>query len=831
MENVTNIRNVSVIGQVNHGKSTLANTLASIAGIPTTPRVEGSCCSTVNDDNEKDYDITIKPVVFPLYFNVNEDDVGDIQQKSNGSAFMINLVDSPGHVDLLPEATAALGITDGALMVVDCIEGICHQTEVVLRQALIQRINPVIVINKIDHAIFLSHHSTEDLYQSFKQTVESVNTIVTIYGDKSLGDLMIHPEKGSVAFASGLQGWAFTIPLFADRYAKKFGVDRQKMAAKLWGDNYFNSATKKWTKQNTTADGKLLERAFNVFILDVIFKISNTVMNNTMDNVLAMLVKLQVELTPDEMELQGKPLLKTILNKYLPVGDVLMRMAVIHLPSPITAQQHRVNVLYEDHLDEECATGIRDCNPNGPLMLYVSRMVPSSDKRHFYALGRVFSGTVRYGLSVRIQGPGYVSKKKNDLFVKSIERVVLLTGAYVQPVESCPAGNIIGLLGIDQFLLQSGTITTSETAHNLKVIKTSVTPIVQITVESKDPSHMPKLVEGLKRLSKSDPSVHCYTSDTGEHIVASCGEIHLEDCLKDLEENCAQVPIQKSNPYIQYRETVTIESPDTVLAKSPNKHNRLFLRAAPLTEEVSRAIEDGTIHFNAEPKARAHVLSEKYEWDNTEARKIWSFGPNNSGPNVLVDMTKGVPYLQEIKDACRTAFQWVTRESVFAQEEMRACRFNVMDVCMFSDAIHRGSGQIIPTCRRAVFASMMISEPRFMEPMYLVDIRIPMDAMEVVYGIITTRRGQVLSEINCPRTTTSICRVQVYVPVAESFGLMSELREATGGQASVQSVFDHWKMMQFGMDHPDTQKLIMDIRERKGLKLEMPKLETFQDRL
>lgn len=183
-------------------------------------------------------------------------------------------------------------------------------------------------------------------------------------------------------------------------------------------------------------------------------------------------------------------------------------------------------------MDDESAIGIRDCDPKGPLVLYVSKMVPTSDKGRFYAFGRVFSGTVRAGPKIRIQGPNYVPGKKDDLFVKSVQRTILMMGRYVEPIEDCPSGNICGLVGIDQFLLKSGTLTTSETAHNMRVMKFSVSPVVQVAVEVKNAADLPKLVEGLKRLSKSDPCVQAWISESGEHIVAGAGELHLEICLK-----------------------------------------------------------------------------------------------------------------------------------------------------------------------------------------------------------------------------------------------------------------------------------------------------------
>jgi elongation factor 2 len=289
-------------------------------------------------------------------------------------------------------------------------------------------------------------------------------------------------------------------------------------------------------------------------------------------------------------------------------------------------------------------------------------------------------------------------------------------GRHVEPLEDCPAGNIVGLVGVDQFLLKSGTLTTSETAHNMRVMKFSVSPVVQVAVEVKNANDLPKLVEGLKRLSKSDPCVQVRTSDNGEHIIAGAGELHLEICLKDLEEDHAQVPLKKSDPVVGYRETVQAESSIVALSKSQNKHNRLYVKAQPLDEEVSQAIESGKIGPRDDFKARARILADEYGWDVTDARKIWCFGPDTSGPNLLVDVTKGVQYLNEIKDSCIAAFQWATKEGVMAEENMRGCRYNILDVTLHADAIHRGGAQIMPTCRRVVYAATLLANPGLQEP-------------------------------------------------------------------------------------------------------------------
>jgi elongation factor 2 len=830
MDKPTNIRNMSVIAHVDHGKSTLTDSLVSKAGIIAAAKA-GDMRFTDTRDDEKERGITIKSTAISMYFEMDKDDVETIKQKTEGNEFLINLIDSPGHVDFSSEVTAALRVTDGALVVVDCIEGVCVQTETVLRQALTERIKPVVIINKVDRALLELQVSKEDLYQSFQRTIETVNVIVSTYHDAALGDVQVYPDKGTVAFGSGLHGWAFTLRQFAGRYAKKFGVPKDKLLAKLWGDNYFNPATRKWGTKNSDADGKPLERSFNMFVLEPIFKIFDAVMNFKKDQIGPICEKLDIKLTSEEQDLEGKALLKVVMRKFLPAGDSLLEMIIINLPSPATAQRYRVETLYEGPMDDESAIGIRDCDPKAPLVLYVSKMVPTSDKGRFYAFGRVFSGTVRSGPKIRIQGPNYVPGKKEDMFIKSVQRTVLMMGRYVEPIEDCPAGNIVGLVGIDQFLLKSGTLTTSETAHNMRVMKFSVSPVVRVAVEVKNASDLPKLVEGLKRLSKSDPCVQAWIAETGEHIVAGAGELHLEICLKDLQEDHAGVPLKISDPVVGYRETVKAESTIVALSKSQNKHNRLYAKAMPLDEELTKAIEAGTVNSRDDYKARARILADDFSWDVTDARKIWCFGPDTTGPNLLVDVTKGVQYLNEIKDSCVAAFQWATKEGVCAEENMRGIRFNVLDVTLHADAIHRGGGQIIPTCRRVCYAACLLATPGLQEPVYLVEIQCPENAIGGIYSVLNRRRGQVFSEEQRPGTP--MFTVKAYLPVMESFGFNSDLRSQTAGQAFPQSVFDHWELMNGSpLDKGSKiEELVRGIRVRKGLKPEIPALDHYYDKL
>ncbi|KAG0134953.1 elongation factor 2 [Tuber indicum] len=830
MDHVTNVRNMSVIAHVDHGKSTLTDSLVERAGIISEAQAGVSRFTDTRPD-EQDRCITIKSTAISLYAQLPEEDCKSITQKTEGSHFLINLIDSPGHVDFSSEVTAALRVTDGALVVVDCVGGVSVQTETVLRQALAERIKPVCIINKVDRALLELQVSKEDLYQSFSRTVQCVNVIVATYSDIALGDVQVYPDKGTVAFGSGLHGWAFTLRQFATRYAKRFGVDKNKMMDRLWGDNFFNPNTKKWTKTEFH-DGKPLERAFNLFVLDPIFRIFSAVMKFEKDELPILLDKLEITLKSDETDLEGKALLKVIMRRFLPAADALLEMIIMHLPSPLTAQKYRAETLYEGPADDEACIGIRDCDPKAPLMLYVSKMVPTTEKGRFYAFGRVFAGTVKSGLKVRIQGPTYTPGRKDDLFIKAIQRTILMMGRQVQPIEDVPAGNIVGLVGVDQFLLKSGTLTTSETAHNLKVMNFSVSPVVQVAVEAKNPSDLPKLVEGLKRLSKSDPCVLTLISESGEHIVAGAGELHLEICLKDLEEDHAGIPLKISPPVVTYRETVASDSSMTALSKSPNKHNRLYVSATPLSEDVAKEIEAGKISPRDDFKARARILAEEYGWDVTDARKIWCFGPNTCGANLLVDLTKSVQYLNEIKDSFASGFQWATREGPIAEEPMRSVRFNLIDVTLHADAIHRGGGQIIPTARRVLHAATLLAKPSLLEPIYLVEIQVPEQAMGGIYSVLTRRRGHIFSEEQ--RLGTPIFNVKAYLPVNESFGFTADLRSHTGGQAFPQSVFDHWAVLPGGSPLDATTKpgqIVQGMRKRKGIKAEVPGIETYYDKL
>uniref|UniRef100_A0A671RT84 Elongation factor 2 n=1 Tax=Sinocyclocheilus anshuiensis TaxID=1608454 RepID=A0A671RT84_9TELE len=826
MDKKSNIRNMSVIAHVDHGKSTLTDSLVCKAGIIASARA-GETRFTDTRKDEQERCITIKSTAISLYYELSENDSAFIKQCKDGSGFLINLIDSPGHVDFSSEVTAALRVTDGALVVVDCVSGVCVQTETVLRQAIAERIKPVLMMNKMDRALLELQLEPDELCQTFQRIVENVNVIISTYGEGEhgpMGNIMVDPVVGTVGFGSGLHGWAFTLKQFAEMYVAKFAakgdkkkaelspVERAKkveeMMKKLWGDNI-----------------NCMERSF------LVPSVFDAIMNFKKEETQKLIEKLEVKLDAEDKQKEGKPLLKAVMRRWLPAGDALLQMITIHLPSPVTAQRYRCELLYEGPGDDEAAMGIKNCDPKAPLMMYISKMVPTTDKGRFYAFGRVFSGVVSTGQKVRIMGPNFTPGKKEDLYLKPIQRTILMMGRYVEPIEDVPCGNIVGLVGVDQFLVKTGTITTFENAHNMRVMKFSVSPVVRVAVEAKNPADLPKLVEGLKRLAKSDPMVQCIIEESGEHIVAGAGELHLEICLKDLEEDHACIPLKKSDPVVSYRETVSDESDQVCLSKSPNKHNRLYMKSRPFPDGLAEDIDKGDVTARQELKQRARYLAEKYEWEVAEARKIWCFGPDGTGPNILMDITKGVQYLNEIKDSVVAGFQWATKEGALCEENMRAVRFDIHDVTLHADAIHRGGGQIIPTARRVLYASVLTAQPRLMEPIYLVEIQCPEQVVGGIYGVLNRKRGHVFEESQVAGTPIFV--VKAYLPVNESFGFTADLRSNTGGQAFPQCIFNHWQILPgdpYDVNSKPSQ-LVAETRKRKGLKEGIPALDNFLDKL
>jgi len=256
------------------------------------------------------------------------------------------------------------------------------------------------------------------------------------------------------------------------------------------------------------------------------------------------------------------------------------------------------------------------------------------------------------------------------------------------------------------------------------------------------------------------------------------------------------------------------------------------MTAEPLGDELVKAIDQNEVGPDDDVKARARKMAEEFKWEVGDARKIWSFGcPPDGKANLLVDMTKGVAYMSEIKDSCVGSFFQTSMAGVYCDEALRGVRFNLEDVTLHPDAIHRGAGQLMPTMKRAMYACEMKSEPALLEPIYLCDITVPNHSISGVYTTLNARRGMIEGKVDRPGTP--MCQVKAFLPVLESFGFTNLLRQNTGGQAFPQMIFSHWAVIAGSPDEEGSManKVVMDVRRRKGLKDSLPDFGDYFDKL
>jgi len=507
-----------------------------------------------------------------------------------------------------------------------------------------------------------------------------------IYSDEHF-----NPKIGNVSFASGKQGWAFTISQFATFLAEKTKASKEKYMDRLWGESFYSSSNKKWFSYEQSRSIDDAKRGFNQFILQPLYQMLNACAELNMDEVRTLLSKIDVKLPADKLDatvLESKTIMSNVMKRWLPAGEAMLHLIVLHLPSPVQAQIYRIQHLYEGPQDDQVACSMKACDPKGDVMIYISKKIPAQDGSRFLCFGRIFSGTIVSGTNVRILGPDYQPGSTTDLQIKNVTSVGIMVGDRCISMHSVPAGNVVALTGIDKCLLKTATITTSSDAHNFRVMKFSVSPVVRVAVDVQDPTDHAKLVDGLKKLVQADSLVQVF-NENGQQVIAAAGELHLEICLADLEKTHARCRLKVATPIVTYRETITAESRQTAFTKTTNKHNKFFMRASPLETGLAEAIETGRISSKQDPKERSRILVEEFNWDLAATKKIWAFGPYDNGPNILVDSTRSVDGLTNIQDAIVAAFQWTTQEGVLASENLRGVRIELLDA-----EIHRDSGMM-----------------------------------------------------------------------------------------------------------------------------------------
>lgn len=756
--------------------------------------------------------------------------------------YLINLIDSPGHIDFSSEVSTASRLCDGALVLVDAVEGVCSQTVTVLRQTWTEHLKPLLVVNKVDRLITELKMSPGEAYTHLSKLLEQVNAVIGSFfqgermeedlqwrerveervaaaaakeveraerkamkgfviedsasditsstagefEEKDDEDLYFAPEKNNVIFGSAVDGWAFTIRQFASLYEKKLGIKRSVLEKVLWGEFYLEPKTKR-VLGSKHLKGRALKPMFVQLVLDNIWAVYEaTTEGNKGKGDPAMVEKITKSLSltiPPHVLRSRDPraIMTTVFSAWLPLSTAVLVSVIEHLPAPPAAQASRLPALVDaspgaKHVDQKVREAMVNMksSEDDPVVAYVSKMVavPASEmpqnkrkgggamtgeealdlarkKRaeferakaavngesldsglngitealgessvtdtnvdnvvdeaegepeHLIGFARLYSGSLSVGDSVYILPPKFspayphTTPEPQKVIVTGL---YLLMGRGLEELTSVPAGVVFGIGGLEGHVLKSGTLCSQlEGAVNLAGVNMGSQPIVRVALEPVNPADLEKMIGGMKLLEQSDPCAQYEVLQSGEHVILTAGELHLERCLKDLRERFAKCEIQAGEPIVPYRETIvsaTEMSPPknkdlprgTVIALTTSKQITVRLRVRPLPDVVTEFLlknagairrlyaerkerEEGkkgttTGRENVEevdeddeiPAADIGMLSlvdfreklrsafaetkgEEHVWADI-IEKIAAFGPRRTGPNLLIDATQ-----------------------------------------------------------------------------------------------------------------------------------------------------------------------------------------------
>ena len=717
IKNKSQIRNFGVIAHVDHGKTTMSDSLLAHSGI-IAPSAAGKALALDYMKEEQERGITIVQANVTLHYKQGDDE------------YVINMIDTPGHVDFSGRVIRSLRAIDGSVVVCDAVEGIMTQTETVTRMSLEERVRPVLYINKIDRLIKELRLTPEAMQEKLANVVTSFNNLIDIYAEPEYKEKWkVSIQDGSVTFGSAKDKWGFNVDIM-----KKKGVSFK----------------------------------------DVITAYS------------------------DEGDVNA-------LVEKVPLAEAILGMVVKHHPPPDVAQKYRVPKIWKGDLDSDIGKAILNCDDNGPAVMMVvnMQMDPAAGP---VAIGRLFSGTLKDGDTVNLIDTHREAR---------IQSVNFFMGNQREMVGELSAGNIPALLGLTE--ARAGqTLSTTKGIAVFEGIKYVSEPVVQMAIEPKHPKDLPKMIEILKRLTIEDPNLIIkINEESGETIMAGMGVLHLEIATNQIKE--AGLELVTSEPLINYRETIT-QPTEPIMAKSPNRHNKIFMRVEPLEPEIAEMCRTGELGEMKDKKEMIKILRD-HGREPDVAKKVMRF---DSRGNIMINGTKGVQFIDESSDSILSGFDDVMKEGPLAREQMRDCKFTFTHFVPHEDTAHRGLSQLGPASRRACLASVLLAQSVILEPILGIEVRVPQDLVGNVASVLSGKRGKVIDIQQ--KGVVSI--VIGEVPASETFDISQVMRGQTAGKAMWNTFFKAWSPIPKSL----VAKLIPDIRKRKGLSPEPPKAEEFIDR-
>ncbi|MEM0359768.1 MAG: elongation factor EF-2 [Candidatus Diapherotrites archaeon] len=713
MENKDNIRNIGIVAHIDHGKTTMTDSLIAAAGLMS-EELAGKQCLMDFYELEQQRGITINAANISVVY------------KHEDKPYLINVIDTPGHVDFGGDVIRAMRAVDGVIVLVDAVEGVMPQTETVIRQALRENCKPVLFVNKVDRLINELKVSEDEMQDRLIKAISKVNTLIKKNAPKQFAEKWIAKvEDGSVTFGSGLYKWAISVPKM-----KETGVSFKEIY--------------KYCKE-----GKMKE-----------------------------------------------------LSAKIPLYRALMDMIIRHLPSPVEAQKYRIPEIWKGEIESETGKAMLNCSSEGPLAMMVTDVVVDPHAGEI-ATGRVYSGKITRGMKV------FLINSKKEVNVQAV-------GVYMGPervnMEFIPAGNIAAISGTKE--VYAGETIATEQIQPFESFKSSVEPVMTVSIEAKKTADLPKLIEVLKQVSKEDPNVVAtINQETGEHLVSGMGELHLEVTRYRIEVD-HNVPIEVSQPIVVYKETTLKKSP-SYFGKSPNKHNQFKISVEPIKPEILEKLIESKLEGKIRKKDIEKMAKlEEIGFSKDDAKNTWWVHNNN----VLIDWTKGVQAIQEIKELVCQGFVDAMNEGPLAKEKCYGLIVRLEDAKLHEDAIHRGPAQVLPAITRTIYACMLSANAVLLEPRQKMFLSVPQDYMGAVSRELQQRRATI-NEIQSEGDQTIVIAI---APVKELIGFSSAIRGATQGRAIWTAEFYDYKALPESLQ----KEVIKQVRTRKGMEPE-PKPAAF----
>ncbi|CAI0460613.1 unnamed protein product [Linum tenue] len=773
MSNPARVRNVALVGHIHHGKTSFMDLLVEQTHQISPLESSEYMRYTDTRSDEQTLRRSIKAVPMSLAL-----------EDSSSNHILCNIMDAPGHLDLSDEMTAALRLSDGAVLVVDPSEGVMLNTERAIQHAIQENLPIVVVITKVDKLITELNLRPEVAYNKLRDTIKIINDHISAVSSAAQNVTTIDPTVGNVCFASST-----------------------KILKTILDDDAVN--------------------------------LSNAVycpmIGEPKKSMEAILAGFGVRLHNAAYTMKAWPLLRLACSNVFGTASGFTDMLVQHIPSAKDAAGWKVEHIYTGPKDSKLYEAMKQCTSSGPLMIDVVKFYPKSDWSALDAFGRVYSGTLKTGQSVKILQEAYTVEEYDDTPVKEVTNLWVYQGRYRLAISTAGPGSWVLIEGIDAGITKTATLCNSkydvyhgskynvEDAYLFQPLQFNTLPLMRVSAEPSHPTGLPIVLEGLRYISRTYPHANIKVEESALHMILGTGEFQMNRIIKDLSEFCSDsgVEIKDSVPAVLFRETVVESSSMKCSAKTP-KRNKITMIAEPLEKGLAEDIENVAVSTDWTSKAVDEFFKRMHKWDLLDGQSVWAFGPDEHGPNVLLDGTlstevdKGL--LRAVRDYIVHGFQWAARQGPLCDEPMRNVKFKIVDAIFASELSHGWPEGIAPTTRRVAHSAFLMAAPRLMEPVYYVEIHTPVDDLPKVREVLSRRHIDKITDVILLGPRGYVLKMLLEVP--------------TKRRVSVLIAFDHWaivpgdplaesRVLQPYEATPPTQNLarqfMMETRKYKGM--------------